>query len=36
MANETDIMGMIVYLASDASQYVTGTVIPIDGGYSAK
>lgn len=36
MANETDIMGMIVYLASDASQYVTGAVIPIDGGYSAK
>jgi len=36
MANETDIMGMIVYLASDASAYVTGTVIPIDGGYSAK
>ena len=26
----------IVWLASDASEYVTGTVIPIDGGYSAK
>lgn len=36
LANETDLMGMIVYLASDASQYVTGTVIPVDGGYSAK
>lgn len=36
MANDTDIMGMIVYLASDASQYLTGTVIPLDGGYSAK
>ncbi len=36
MANQTDIMGMIVYLASDASQYLTGAVIPLDGGYSAK
>ncbi len=36
MANQTDIMGMIVYLASDASAYTTGAVIPIDGGYSAK
>ncbi len=36
MANETDLMGAIVWLASDASEYVTGTVIPIDGGYSAK
>lgn len=36
MANATDIMGIIVYLASDASLYTTGTVIPVDGGYSAK
>ena len=36
MANHTDVMGAIVYLASDASAYVTGAVIPIDGGYSAK
>ena len=36
MANDTDIMGIIVYLASDASLYTTGTVIPVDGGYSAK
>ena len=36
MANNTDIMGMIVYLASDASAYTTGAVIPVDGGYSAK
>lgn len=36
MAECDDIKGMIVYLASDASRYTTGTVIPIDGGYSAK
>lgn len=36
MANDTDIMGAIVWLASDASLYVTGVSIPIDGGYSAK
>ena len=36
MANDEDVEGMIVYLASDASLYVTGTAIPIDGGYSAK
>lgn len=35
MAGEDDIKGIIVYLASDASQYTTGTVIPVDGGYSA-
>ena len=36
MANGTDIKGLIVYLASDASAYMTGAVIPLDGGYSAK
>ena len=36
MAGGDDIKGAIVYLASDASKYVTGTVLPIDGGYSAK
>lgn len=36
MANGTDLKGLIVYLASEASAYMTGAVIPLDGGYSAK
>lgn len=36
MANSTDLKGSIVYLASDASAYLTGANIPIDGGYTAK
>lgn len=36
MANDTDLKGLTVYLASDASAYMTGAVIPLDGGYSAK
>src|SRR5579862_2892856 len=36
MANETDLMGVIVFLASEASLYLTGANIPVDGGYTAK
>jgi NAD(P)-dependent dehydrogenase (short-subunit alcohol dehydrogenase family) len=30
-----DVAGAVVFLASDASAYITGTCIPIDGGYLA-
>ena len=35
LANDTDLMGIVVFLAADASAYVTGTNIPVDGGYTA-
>jgi len=36
LADDTDLMGAIVFLAADASKYVTGTNLPVDGGYTAK
>ncbi len=32
--NPDDLVGTVLWLASDASQFVTGTVIPVDGGFS--
>jgi NAD(P)-dependent dehydrogenase (short-subunit alcohol dehydrogenase family) len=35
MGSETDIVGAVVYLLSDASSYMTGQDIVVDGGYSS-
>lgn len=36
LADDSDLKGILVFLASEASAYLTGTVIPVDGGYTAK
>lgn len=36
MLDSSDLKGAVVYLASDASAFVTGVNLPIDGGYTAK
>ncbi len=32
-ANPSELMGTMVFLASRASDYVTGVTVPVDGGY---
>ncbi len=36
IGEEEDLVGSIVFFASDASAYITGTNLPVDGGYTAK
>ncbi len=36
MADDTDLGGALVFMLSEASRYITGVNLPVDGGYTAK